>query len=359
VAPTGCLFELTQPQQRLISTIYAVLRTEQRWPNYRYLEELLDWRFSLDLEDVRASLPVPLTRLPRGNYPVPDTQAVELTIEGLMCIGEAQYEAELVFRLFRLLVEKQNSMLPVMTESPRRPCVSFRGLSPEWSVDPGTLRRAFMVAAFEPWVGSYTPSEDGLTICASRLLRRFRGAQTLGAYLEMRRAHLAPEYAPTPPRTPPPAPVTGTSAPRRVDARDLQWDVFISHAHEDKEGFVRPLAEALREAGVRVWYDDFTLTMGDSLRRSIDQGLTRSQYGVVVLSPNFFGKHWPQTELDGLAQRESDGHKVILPVLHRMTIDQVRRQSPTLADRVAVPSESGIPHVVEEVMVAMGRRARG
>jgi len=56
------------------------------------------------------------------------------------------------------------------------------------------------------------------------------------------------------------------------------WDVFICHASEDKEPFVRELAEALRAKGLKVWYDDFTLTIGDSLRRSIDHGLASSGY---------------------------------------------------------------------------------
>jgi hypothetical protein len=70
----------------------------------------------------------------------------------------------------------------------------------------------------------------------------------------------------------------------------MEWDVFISHASEDKEDFVRLLAERLRTHGLRVWYDDFTLTVGDSLRRSIDRGLARSRYGIVVISPNFLRK---------------------------------------------------------------------
>jgi len=60
------------------------------------------------------------------------------------------------------------------------------------------------------------------------------------------------------------------------------------------------LAESLRKKGARVWYDEFTLKIGDSLRRSIDKGLTKSRYGIVVLSPAFFKKEWAQKELDGL-----------------------------------------------------------
>jgi hypothetical protein len=48
-------------------------------------------------------------------------------------------------------------------------------------------------------------------------------------------------------------------------------------------------------------FDEFTLSVGDRLRRSIDRGLANCRYGIVILSPMFFGKEWPQRELDGLA----------------------------------------------------------
>src|ERR1700682_2844646 len=115
----------------------------------------------------------------------------------------------------------------------------------------------------------------------------------------------------------------------------MEWDVFISHASEDKASFVGPLATCLQEHGLRVWYDDFTLTVGDSLRRSIDRGLARSRFGIVVISPDFLKKEWPQKELDGLVAREIDGAKVILPVWHNLGAEEIRAYSPTLADRLA------------------------
>jgi hypothetical protein len=130
----------------------------------------------------------------------------------------------------------------------------------------------------------------------------------------------------------------------------MDWDVFISHAWEDKEDIARPLAESLRRKGLRVWYDEFTLTLGDSLRRSIDRGLAQSRYGVVILSPHFFAKEWPQKELDGLAAREVPGEKVILPVWHNTTAEQIREYSPTLADRVAVSSDLGLEYVVGKLL---------
>ena len=89
----------------------------------------------------------------------------------------------------------------------------------------------------------------------------------------------------------------------------MEWDVFISHAWEDKESIARPLAEALRARGLRVWFDEFTLSVGDRLRRSIDRGLANSRDGIVILSPHFFAKEWPQKELDGLIQREDRGKR--------------------------------------------------
>lgn len=116
----------------------------------------------------------------------------------------------------------------------------------------------------------------------------------------------------------------------------IEYDVFISHASEDKEDFVRSLAEELMRIGVRVWYDEFSLKWGDSLRRSIDKGLAKSRFGVVVLSPSFFEKRWTQYELDGLVAREMYGGKVILPIWHRVTKDEVMNFSPSLADKLAM-----------------------
>jgi len=56
-----------------------------------------------------------------------------------------------------------------------------------------------------------------------------------------------------------------------------KWDLFICHASEDKEEIVRLLVNALMNAGYKVWYDEFELKLGDSLRKSIDRGLSQSK----------------------------------------------------------------------------------
>lgn len=118
---------------------------------------------------------------------------------------------------------------------------------------------------------------------------------------------------------------------------EREFDVFISHATEDKLGVVRPLAEALDARGVDVWFDEFELRIGDSLRRKIDYGIARSRFGLLVLSPSFFAKNWPQYELDGLVARDvHEGGGRLLPIWHGLTKAELLSHSPSLADRVAL-----------------------
>ncbi|HEV2562629.1 MAG TPA: toll/interleukin-1 receptor domain-containing protein [Rhizomicrobium sp.] len=128
-------------------------------------------------------------------------------------------------------------------------------------------------------------------------------------------------------------------------------DVFICHASEDKDDFVRPLAEALRSHHIDVWYDEFTLTVGDSLREAIDRGLATSRFAIVVLSPSFFKKRWPKRELNGLVARETgEDRNLILPVWHRVSRSDVLGFSPPLADLLAVSSARGMKQVVNDLL---------
>ena len=127
-------------------------------------------------------------------------------------------------------------------------------------------------------------------------------------------------------------------------------DAFVSYASEDREAVARPLAERLEQFGLRVWYDQTELRVGDRLRRKIAEGLKHCRYGVVILSESFFNKHYPTLELDGLAQREQDGKDVILPVWHDVDAEQIRGFDPSLADRVAVKWQDGIHAVVDKLV---------
>lgn len=129
--------------------------------------------------------------------------------------------------------------------------------------------------------------------------------------------------------------------------------LFISHASEDKDGFVQPLAEALRNEGFEVWYDRFVLTIGDSLLRKISDGLNQCDFGIVVLSRHFFSKKWPQAELDGLFSIETAERKVILPIWKDVTEADVKAFSPIISTKLAAMASHGVSAVVDEIKRAI------
>ena len=146
-------------------------------------------------------------------------------------------------------------------------------------------------------------------------------------------------------------------AVEEVHDEDFQppYDVFISHAIEDKEDLVRPLAEALRDRGLDVWYDEFELKLGASLRESIDRGIANSRFGIVVLSKPFFAKNWTNYELNGLVAREMLGERqLVLPLWHNISKAEVIAASPSLADKVALhTADLTVDEIAERVADAI------
>ena len=134
-------------------------------------------------------------------------------------------------------------------------------------------------------------------------------------------------------------------------ATKMQYDVFICHASEDKDEFVRPFAELLRLQHIDVWYDEFSLNIGDSLTQKIDEGLSKSRFGIVVLSPHFFKKPWAKRELNGLTFREMiEKRNLILPIWHRVSVEDVANFSLPLADKKAGSSFEGINALIRDII---------
>lgn len=137
---------------------------------------------------------------------------------------------------------------------------------------------------------------------------------------------------------------------------DAPYDFFVSHAWKDKEDFVDGLINSAKSAGLNVWYDKAEMVWGDSIRQKIDDGLRRSYFGVVVLSPNFFERPWTQYELDGIVQRDLTGAGRLLPIWHRLTQDDVAKYAPSLAGRLALPTSIySTSQIVEELSTVRDR----
>lgn len=124
-----------------------------------------------------------------------------------------------------------------------------------------------------------------------------------------------------------------------------EYDVFISHAWEDKEDFVEEFVIELEKLGLKVWYDKSKLKLGDRMHQKIDIGLNKSKYGIVVLSPNYIAeeKYWTKTELDGLFQLESVNGKRIIPIWHNLQKKEVMAFSPIIAGKLAASTATQTP----------------
>lgn len=137
----------------------------------------------------------------------------------------------------------------------------------------------------------------------------------------------------------------------RQDSAEV-YDVFVSHAWEDKEGFVDEFVAELEKLNIKVWYDKQRIKWGDSMRARIDEGLKKSKFGIAVISPDYIadGKYWTKAELDGLFQLESVNGKMLLPIWHNITKQQVIDYSSIIASKLAMTTTSMTAKEIAEEM---------
>lgn len=140
-----------------------------------------------------------------------------------------------------------------------------------------------------------------------------------------------------------------------VSGEEPEYDVFVSHAWEDKADFVEAFVQALKDREIKVWYDKSKIKWGDSMRARIDDGLRKSKFGVAILSPNYIaeGKYWTKAELDGLFQMESINGKTLLPIWHNLTKKQVMNYSPILASKLAMTTATMTAEEIADELLDM------
>lgn len=136
---------------------------------------------------------------------------------------------------------------------------------------------------------------------------------------------------------------------------EAEYDVFVSHAWEDKAEFVDEFVEELRKLDIKVWYDTSEIKWGDSMRARIDDGLKKSKFGVAVLSPDYIkdGKYWTKAELDGLFQLESINGKTLLPVWHKLTKKEVMEYSPIIGSKLAMTTALMTPAEIAAELLSL------
>lgn len=141
-----------------------------------------------------------------------------------------------------------------------------------------------------------------------------------------------------------------------LDRSTSRYDAFVSYASEDRSEVVSPLVDALEALGLVIWYDQTALEVGDSLRRSLDEGLRRSRFAIVILSDAFFAKKWTLYELDGILEAEAPDRKVLLPIWHTVDQHRVSGFSRSIAGRIALSTrEMSIPEIARALATTMQR----
>jgi TIR domain len=126
------------------------------------------------------------------------------------------------------------------------------------------------------------------------------------------------------------------------------FDVFLSYASKDKP-WASEFGSALRDAGVKIWFDEFNLVPGEPWQERVEEALRASRTLVVVLSPHSAESPWTFFEL-GAAVAD---HKRIIPVA-REDMDWTHLPSPLRRLQIlreSSPQEAGrrVAEVLERV----------
>ena len=91
---------------------------------------------------------------------------------------------------------------------------------------------------------------------------------------------------------------------------ETQFDVFLSNAHRDSS-VAAALAKALKKKGLRVWYDQEQVRLGDSFLRDIEYALEHSHCFLLLISPHYSRSQWSNFEMGVALSRAREGHRIV------------------------------------------------
>ncbi|HEY9046837.1 MAG TPA: toll/interleukin-1 receptor domain-containing protein [Ohtaekwangia sp.] len=137
-----------------------------------------------------------------------------------------------------------------------------------------------------------------------------------------------------------------------------KYDVFISHAVEDKIPIANELCALLEKRGLCIWYSGRELHVGDDIIKAIEAGIKQSRFGVVIISPNYLKAVWALREFHALLEKEKAGIKVLLPVLYDITPEELAVAHPPMANMYAISATIGIDNVAEKLVEEINRQRK-
>jgi hypothetical protein len=339
----------------LVEIVAGEFQTTGVWPSPRKLSR----RFAqqgqaMPIVDVLWDMPKAL------GFRNPNPEQVILTLFGLRLADAGWPLLDGFLQVLRLVVERYQS-------EASDPQLSRRDLTPiATSSGAHGAALAEVVLREAPFLGGGTggPDEEWVRV-VDDAVTRYWGITSVDEYLEHRAHEMAGNsmlgWSQLRPREQesaaqsPPVDSAESEEPTKAAETSSERDAFVSHAGEDfvvAEG----LASRLQDAGWSVWLDKLELTLGDSLSDRLNGALSRSRFGVVVLSETYFAKSWARKELNAMAAKEAIyGSKVILPVWHGIDEKYLADEAPLLADRIGVSTDRGLDHVAAEIIKALER----
>ncbi|MEY8352542.1 toll/interleukin-1 receptor domain-containing protein [Lachnospiraceae bacterium 54-53] len=132
-----------------------------------------------------------------------------------------------------------------------------------------------------------------------------------------------------------------------------EYDVFISHANSDKNDYVNQLVETIDKLGINIFYDKNILSWGDNWKDIILSGTEKSEFAIIIISDSFFDREWTEIELSEFLQRQNKvKQKTVLPLLHKITIEQLKDKYPALQYIQAIKSNE---HSTEQIAILLAK----
>jgi len=131
-----------------------------------------------------------------------------------------------------------------------------------------------------------------------------------------------------------------------------KYNAFVSYASED-ESFATELVGALKSRGFKIWYAQSNLSVGQNILDSIEEGMSQSTYGILILSKSYFNKGWPTFEFNTLMRSSIEKKTRLLPIWHGVTKEEVEKFNLGLAGIHALKSDYPLRKLVEELTRTM------
>ncbi len=103
-------------------------------------------------------------------------------------------------------------------------------------------------------------------------------------------------------------------------------NIFISFSGTAREEFAIKFLNFYKQYGLKCWYDQHELFLGDELKEAIMQkGIETANYSILIINKSYLSRNWPCQEAIKLYEQfEIKKDSVIFPILLDITKEEVK-----------------------------------